>query len=140
VQHNYLFTREEVCYLRKGPKPKRFHVPYLDEKRGYAGYDARYPAKSDLKRRSNVWSDTTDWDFSVWDETEILRGKRGPCQKAPRVCEIPIEVHTDPGDFVLDLFAGTGAVSKAARGLERRWIAIEKDAATFGGLTEWLVQ
>jgi DNA modification methylase len=137
VQHNYLFTREELLYLCKGDvrKPRCFHVPLTDKQRGYKGYNAKYPAKSDLLRRTNVWE---EGDLSggppdehtyllgdVWDETEILRGKRHTCEKAKRVCEIPIEVHTEPGEGVIDLFSGSGSLSEAAARLGRAWIAVE---------------
>lgn len=119
VQNNYLFTREELAYLVLGDakKPHKFNIPLLDQKRGYAGYNAKYPAKSEYLRRTNVWTDVT----------EIFRGKIHPTQKPERVCEIPIEVHTDKGDWVLDPFAGSGTTGRAARKLERKFILIEKD-------------
>ena len=120
IQWGYLFTREECAYLVKGDpkKPRCFHVPLLDQKRGYAGYDPDHPAHSEFLRRSNVW-----------DESEIFRGKVHPCQKADRVAEIPIEVHTNPGELVLDLFSGSAATSLAARKLGRLWVAIDTDVA-----------
>ena len=122
VQHNYLFTREELAYLTNGDpkKPRCFNIPLLDKKRGYAGYDPDHPAKSEFLRRSNVW-----------DESEIFKGKVHPCQKADRVCEIPIEVHTKPGELVVDLFSGSGSTSLAARRLGRRFFAVEKDPTEF---------
>jgi hypothetical protein len=56
---NYLFTREECAYLVNGDakKPRKFTVPLRDEKRSYAGYSAKYPAKSEFYRRTNVWTD-----------------------------------------------------------------------------------
>jgi DNA modification methylase len=138
---DYLFTREEIAWLCKGDPKKDhvFNVPLLDVKRGYAGYDAKYPAKSEFKRRTNVWPDTADWDLTVWDETEILRGKRGPCQKARRVNEIPLEVHTRQGDAILDLFAGTGSLSKTAGEMGRRWVAIESRREQYQSMVEWLL-
>jgi DNA modification methylase len=123
VQTNYLYTREECAYLVNGDakKPHMFNVPLLDEKRGYAGYNAKYPAKSEYLRRSNVWTDVT----------EILRGKKHVAEKPQRVLEIPIEVHTQPGEFVIDLFSGSGATALAARRLGRRFISVENDPATF---------
>ncbi len=93
----------------------------------------KYPAKSEFLRRSNVWDEpATDDSFdSIWDVSEIFRGKIHKCQKPNRVSEIPIEVHTKPGEYVLDLFAGSGSLSAAARRLGRRWIAIEIGAAEF---------
>jgi DNA modification methylase len=150
VQYNYLFTREELAYLCKGDpkKPRCFHVPLTDRVRGYQGYSAKYKAKSDLLRRTNVWEedgqpnpvdDVTAEEFrmcDVWDETEILRGKRHECEKAKRVIEVPIEVHTEPGEFVVDLFSGSGSCSEAARRLGRRWVAIERDAAMVAAIDQ----
>ena len=40
-----------------------------------------------------------------------------------------IEFLTDPGDIVLDIFAGSNTTGRAAERLDRRWIAFEKDRA-----------
>lgn len=123
VQHNYLATREDCAYLIKGDvkKPAIFNVPYLDEKRGYAGYNKKYPAKSEYYRRTNVWTDVT----------ELLRGKVHPTQKPLRVTEVPIESNTAPGDWVIDPFAGSMTTAWAARKLGRRWVCVEKDNDIF---------
>lgn len=130
VQNNYLFTREELAYFTKGnpKKPLKFNIPLLETKRGYAGYNAKYPAKSEYFRRTNVWMDVN----------EIFRGKLHPTQKPDRVVEIPIEVHTDPGDFVIDPFAGSGSTAAAARKLNRRFIVIESDPKIFENMTSRL--
>jgi site-specific DNA-methyltransferase (adenine-specific) len=124
IQHNYLFTREELAYLFNGPdikKPRCFNVPLLEETRCYAGFNPKYPAKSDKYRRSNVWADIT----------EIMQGKVHEAQKAQRVIEVPIEVHTQPGEWVIDPFAGSGTTAFAARKLDRKFVVIEKDEKTF---------
>lgn len=119
TQYNYLFTREELCFFVLGDKPAIFNVPYLDELRGYAGYDPKYPAKSEYKRRTNVWSDVT----------EILRGKNHPAEKPLRLAEIVILTSSNQGDLVLDAFAGSGNVSVACANLGRRSVAVEQDIA-----------
>jgi DNA modification methylase len=130
VQHNYLSTREECAYFVKGDvkKPRCFNIPLLDKERGYAGYDERYPAKSKYLRRTAVWDDVT----------EILRGKlvtasgkKATAQKPVRLCEIPIEVHTEAGEWVFDPFAGTGTTGVAARKLGRRFVLVERDEEMF---------
>lgn len=136
IQHNYLFTREELAYFIKHEdirKPYCFNVPLKDEKRGYPGFNLDHPAKSEFLRRSNVWDEpaTDDIFSSIWDVSEIFRGKIHKCQKPDRVSEIPIEVHTTEGEYVIDLFAGSGSLSAAARRLKRKWIAIEKGDAEF---------
>jgi site-specific DNA-methyltransferase (cytosine-N4-specific) len=50
-------------------------------------------------------------------------------------CELPrffIEFLTDPGDLVVDPFAGSNTTGAAAEALGRRWIAVEKDPAYAG--------
>jgi modification methylase len=124
VQHNYLFTREELAYLVLGSdikKPRLFQVPLLGAVRPYDGYNPKYPAKSKFYRRTNVWGDIT----------ELLRGKIHTAQKPRRCHEIPIETHTKPGEWVLDPFAGSGTTGEAARLLGRNFVLVEKDAKSY---------
>ena len=114
---DYLFTREEVAWLVNGDNPEIFNIPLLDEKRGYAGYNAKYPAKSEYKRRTNVWTDIT----------EVFSGKKHKCEKPEKLAEVMINTHTNPGDEVLDLFAGSGNTSLVASRLGRRFVAVEND-------------
>jgi len=114
---NYLFTREECAMLVKGEKPKTFNVPLLDVLRGYAGYNKNYPAKSEFKRRTNVWTDVT----------EILRGKIHQAEKPSKLAEIMIRASSGPGDLVVDLFAGSGSTGVAALAVGgRRCVLYEK--------------
>jgi DNA modification methylase len=130
VQNNYLFTREELAYFVKGnaKKPLIFNVPFLDVKRGYEGYNKKYPAKSEFKRRTNVWTDVT----------EIFSGKLHPTQKPQRVIEVPIEIHTNVGDWVIDPFCGAGTTALAARKLGRRFVVIEKKEEYFESMVSRL--
>ncbi len=116
--NRYGFAREECAMLVKGTKPATFHVPLLDEKRGYAGFDPKYPAKSEYKRRTNVWTDVT----------ELFKGKIHDCEKPSRLAEIMIETSSNPGDVVLDMFAGSGSTAVAAKKLGRRCVLIERSA------------
>jgi DNA modification methylase len=124
IQHNLLFCREELAYFLLGDditKPRVFNVPYLDQKRGYAGFNKKYPAKSEFLRRTNVWTDIT----------EILRGKIHTAQKPERLHEVIIEMSTNKGEWVLDPFSGSGTTGLAARKLGRPFILVEKDPVEF---------
>ena len=50
-----------------------------------------------------------------------------PTVKPIDLMEFLIRHHSDPGDLILDPFAGTGSSLLAARNLGRRFIGIEKD-------------
>ena len=123
INWGYLFTREELAYFVLGnhKKPLKFTIPLLEKERGYEGYLKKYPAKSKFLRRSNVWTDIN----------ELFRGKLHINQKPQRLLEIPIEIHTDPGDFVIDCFAGSGSTAMAARKLGRKFIVVEQDPMEF---------
>lgn len=116
VKDNYLFTREECIFLTRGTPT--FNIPLLETKRGYAGYNKKYPAKSEFFRRTNVWTDVT----------EIMRGKIHPCQKPDKLYEILIQTHSSPGDVVYDPCAGSLVTLRAAKKLGRRYCVVEKDA------------
>lgn len=122
--HNYLFTREECAMFVMGERPFTFNVPYLDELRGYEGFNVKYPAKDARKRRTNVWSDVT----------EVMRGKKHPCEKPVRLAEILIETSSNPGDLVLDAFGGCGNVHRTAERMGRRcdYVDIDPNAYNAG--------
>ena len=133
VKHNYLFTREELAYFVNGDikQPFIFNIPLLEEKRGYAGYNAKYPAKSEYYRRTNVWTDIT----------EIMRGKLVETQKQERVIEIPIEVHTGKSThYVLDVYAGSGTTAIADLNKNRKFICVEKKKETYDIMIDRITQ
>jgi site-specific DNA-methyltransferase (adenine-specific) len=119
---DYLFTREECgWFIAHQEKPAIFNIPLLETKRGYPGFNKKYPAKSEYYRRSNCWTDIT----------EILRGKQHVAHKPEKLAEIMISTHTNEGMTVLDPFAGSGSTAVAAAALNRRFVVIEKDTEIF---------
>jgi len=120
--HDYLFCREEIAwYSVSGERTEVvFNIPLLDEKRGYAGFNPKYPAKSEYKRVTNVWTDIP----------ELMRPERN-AQKPVALMERIVRTHSNEGDLVVDPFCGWGTAGVAAIGLGRRFLgceAIEVDA------------
>lgn len=115
VKDNYLFTREECLILTRG-KPY-FDIPLLETKRGYAGYNPKYPAKSEFLRRTNVWTDIT----------ELFKGKIHPCQKPDRLYEILIRAHAPVGSVVYDPCAGSLTTMRACLNTSRRFCVVERE-------------
>jgi site-specific DNA-methyltransferase (adenine-specific) len=50
-----------------------------------------------------------------------------PTQKPLGVVERLVKVHSDPGDVLLDFFAGSGTLGEAAANNEREFILIDKN-------------
>lgn len=68
-----------------------------------------------------------DW----WDDIAMIRGiqRQGdahyPTEKPERLVERIIQVSSNPGDLVLDCFAGSGTTAAVAERLGRRWIGCD---------------
>lgn len=98
------------------------------------------------KNPSDYWEFSAERDFidnPVWDIPNVKA--RHP-EKTEHPCQFPIELAercilalTDPDDFVLDPFVGTGSTLIAAAKHGRRGIGIEKDP-TFASLANDRIQ
>ena len=50
-----------------------------------------------------------------------------PTQKSLKLMERILEIHTNPGELILDPFMGSGTTGEAAVRLNRKFLGIEKD-------------
>jgi site-specific DNA-methyltransferase (adenine-specific) len=66
------------------------------------------------------------WDIPVTPMRERQHGKH-PSQKPLRLMERLVLAGTNPGDRVLDCFAGSGSTLLACDRLDRKWVGIERD-------------
>lgn len=55
--------------------------------------------------------------------------------KPERLLKRVISIASDPGDLVLDCFAGSGTTAAVAHKMSRRWVTIEKEASTVDTFT-----
>lgn len=115
--HDYLFCREEFAWYSVSSERTNvtFNIPLTNVKRGYAGFSKKYPAKSEFKRVSNVWTDIP----------ELMRPERNT-QKPVALMERIIATHSNPGDLVVDTFCGWGTTGVAALKLGRRFLGCER--------------
>lgn len=118
-EFDYLFCREEIAWysVSRERDGVRFNKPYTQEKRGYDGWNTKYPAKSEYKRVSNVWADIP----------ELMRPARS-CEKPVPLMRRVVETHSHPGDLVVDLFAGLGATGVACIETGREFVGCDSDA------------
>jgi DNA modification methylase len=66
--------------------------------------------------------------YAVWDTSnEKPTGSKHPAAFPEGLVSRVIEIYTDPGDIVLDPFAGGGTVAVVAKRMDRRFIVIEKE-------------
>lgn len=70
---------------------------------------------------SNIWTDIAVPFWSMAENTNH------PTQKPEKLLAKIILASTDPGDLILDPFAGSGTTAVTAKKLDRRFVAIEAD-------------
>ncbi len=77
-------------------------------------------ARAASRLLTNVWTDIAWEGIAAEGGVRFKKGKKP--EKLLRRC---LELCTQPGDLVLDAFAGSGTTAAVAHKLGRRWIAIE---------------
>ena len=85
------------------------------------------------KTRTDVW----------WHTIVPTNGKEKtgyPTQKPLGVLERIIKVHTEPGDTVLDFFAGSGTTGEAAARLGRGFVLVDQHPAAIDTMTKRLAE
>jgi len=150
---------DPVWWLSKMPYPKasnwRVLQPYSDSMRQLLerGYKAKLrPSGHDISDKfskahkgaipPNLLSlPNTDSNSAYMRECRRRGIKTHPARFPQDLPEFFIEFLTDPGDVVLDIFAGSNTTGAAAERLGRRWIAFELEqkylaASAFRFLTE----
>lgn len=90
-----------------------------------------------------LWNKGHTWNFTKQNEMhnfiespicmgkERLREPKHPTQKPLKVLKHIIEIASNPGDLVLDMFMGVGSTGVAALELNRRFYGIELDPVYF---------
>jgi site-specific DNA-methyltransferase (adenine-specific) len=131
-----------LLYFTKGEEGSRFN--YCSMENGWEPFDEAVfpPDRADVcqrrgcvrKRRASgrTWrGELTDIWHDIHRDRRPKKGaidsKAHPCVTPERLIDRIIRLTTEPGDVVLDAFAGTGTTAMVARRLDRRFIAIEQD-------------
>lgn len=72
------------------------------------------------------------WEIPVTPKSEKWAGEKHPTQKPIKLLERCLRAATDPGDIVLDPFAGTGTTLVAAKMIGRKAVGFEINEAMYG--------
>lgn len=131
VESDYLWRhdlqRAGLDYVRTGAWIKVGSTPQFSGDRPATGFEAVTIAHPPGRKRWNGGG-----KHAVWAHPIVLdRGKKGerlhPTQKPQGLMHELITLFTDPGEVILDAFAGSGTTLAAARMLGRESIGIEQD-------------
>lgn len=124
IADNLKLKQPRVCLWQKNnPVPINSSVNYLSNVNEYF--------ISFVKSGKPTFNSKYDNGFYKYP---ICHGKERlehPTQKPLKLIMDLVEKHSNPGDLVLDSFAGTGTVGEACQILNRNFILIEKDEKYF---------
>lgn len=107
-----------------------------------------WSCKPDFKKGGQPYKNPTDKRIAkrisegktarLYDWWEINQVKNVSKKDNPHPCPIPyelakrvIEISTEPGDLIIDPFAGSGTILKAAKDMGRRYLGFEIDKAYY---------
>lgn len=115
VSDKYTFNLDQVKQRR------RVLAPYRDQGRPKDWSETENGRFRDT-HPSNIWTDLTVPFWSMPENTDH------PTQKPEKLLAKILLASTNPGDTVLDPFAGSGTTAVVARKLGRKFVAIESDS------------
>ena len=108
----FTHSTEVVLWATKAKKGSKYRYTF--------NYDAMRE-ENDGKQMKSVWR------FPAAGKDEKVYGKH-PTQKPIALIDRCLRASTNPGDLVLDPFAGSGATGVAALKLDRRFVGCEQEA------------
>ena len=76
---------------------------------------------------------------AIWTDTGASQDKQYVVETPPKVLERCILMTTDPGDLILDLTCGSGAIPIQAETWGRRWIAVDVAQVSIAIIRERLI-
>lgn len=113
-------------------------LDWLDKGNGIQPYVRQYAEASDTRPPETLWlSCDVGHSQEAKEEIKALFPDEIPFStpKPERLLERIIHISTNPGDIVLDCFAGSGTTAAVAQKLGRRWVTCELLEATFNTYT-----
>lgn len=114
VSNEFTFNLNAVKHRRRVRAPYRENGKPKDwDETANGNYRDTHP--------SNIWTDITIPFWSMPENTDH------PTQKPEKLLAKIILASTNPGDLILDPFAGSGTAAVAAKKLGRHFVAIESD-------------
>lgn len=118
------FNKNEILQPYKNPNVGKIKKLIAKGKKGRVPYDTL-----DMQDLFEIFQEDlpTVLNFNLLKNVCKEREINHPCQLPPALLKVFIKVSSNPGDIVLDCYAGTFTTSLAANELDRKSIGIELD-------------
>tara|TARA_Y100000593_G_scaffold85670_1_gene163071 strand:- start:1783 stop:2778 length:996 start_codon:yes stop_codon:yes gene_type:complete len=97
------------------------------------------PKYEDMVYTFNTPTGLTDVIEMNFYDKDFKKDKFHPTQKPTKLLDTLVDVSTNEGDIILDMFMGSGSTGVSAVSKNRRFIGIELDTEFFTKAGEWIV-
>lgn len=132
TEGNWRWKREKV-------EADYSELDWLDKGNGTQPYLRQYADSSNTRPPETLWvSIETGHSQEAKEENKALFPGLTPFStpKPERLLERVIHIGSNPGDIVLDVFAGSGTTAAVAQKMGRRWVTCELVEDTFNRFTK----
>lgn len=101
-------------------------VDWLDKGNGLQPYVRQYADSSTTRPPETFWPHAlVGHNHEAAEELKKLLSQKFSTPKPERLLERVLHIGSNPGDIVLDCFAGSGTTAAAAHKMGRRWVTVE---------------
>ena len=114
LSNNWIYSQATILYYTKSTKNYCFNKEYFIVKQP-SGDESKKPVK-------DVWTDVEN--FAGFLGAKDYKTKY-PTQKPEKLLNRIIKASSNPGDIVMDCFAGSGTTIASAEKLGRKWIGVD---------------
>ena len=133
AKRNWKNAMEDIWFATVSPKKYTFNAgAVMTRRRVIAPYRMDGAPKGWMEQENEKFRDTYPSNF--WDDVTVPywsmpENTDHPAQKPEKLCARLILASSNPGDVVLDPFAGVGTTAVAARKLGRSFLCVEREEA-----------
>lgn len=140
VKNNWIYSAGHILFYTKSDKYtfNTQYIPHTEEfiKKHYKNQDSQgryritrrnnkiYLNEDQGEPMTNIWNDILSFNYVKTASSESVFY---PTQKPELLLSRIIQSSSNPGDIVLDCFAGSGTSLAVAEKLNRRWIGIDNN-------------
>ena len=122
---NWIRNHDTILFYTRRPAGFVFNKRYLPYAEGYLRRDGKPPKGKGIPLE-DTWNCSKDDELHSIQIMSFSGEKTGyPTQKNESLLRRIVEASSNPGDLVLDAFAGSGTTCAVAEQLGRRWVGLD---------------
>jgi site-specific DNA-methyltransferase (adenine-specific) len=112
--------KTNLCWVKRNPAPFNCKRRFLQSTE-----QAIWAVKPGKRKKGQSWTYNSNYHHGIFRHS--VPQHKHPTKKPTPIFQEIIEILSNPGDWVLDPFAGSGTTAISCELLDRKYVCIEKD-------------